>query len=655
MRPETAVFDDGFARARRILQHRIDIAPKMRVPGANPKGEGIGIKIDDLPHMGRAYVNQYITTSLKVLAEYDRRRRNRRQRMIDNLPACEPQPTRDIFDRAEMTDIKKTPLLSQLDNHRRDKPPLPNRVKSRLEMRGRDRESASAETLLRSRLNALRRVARNDPVLAALRFCHERIDDDWAVTIAEAIGLNFQLLSLALVGNDITNVGAEHVARAVADHPTLETLAFGGNRVGDKGAFAFARTLEASESLQVLNLTAPKYHYKYYRDRRTKDFQENTVAIRVDDEETFDPATWSRFEDPDDVDPTAERIGPKGVRALARSLGTSRLIELDLGGQGAGDDGAKALAAALIPLTPPATDELPSLQFLGLEANGIRDSGVVDLCSVLFSAKSRLRSLRLAMNLATDKSATAITAFDVPAAKACLHLDVSLNHIGTEGCSKLLRAAPIVAYHTNPGYVEPTMPPCPSREPLHQSPTLENDDKIRPVGLPLRLGETAHTDCYRNLMHLRVSTPQLRKKLRSAGTVEWSNSESFLKVAARAATARSERELLGLTATFRRDKRALVQREQLTQFQAAAGLPPFSFNRTLKRNAARAVYAAGEKTARTLANTTEPPPHREPPRVHTMLNQTFSRVLSSPGAPYGRLDGLDTLRSSSPTTQRTSP
>lgn len=638
-RPETPAYDDGFARARQILNERVEALPKM--PGS--RGQGIGLKIAELPHMGRAYINQYITASLKVLDHYERALRADRKIHANGLRGGDDHSgTLDVFDRAELPDVKNIPLLSQI--HRKTETP----------------SQCAMRDVLDGRLRAIQRIARNDPVLAHVRLCHEQVDDDWAVAVADALTMNFQLESLMLVANDVTDVGGQQIARAVGSHPTLTTLALGGNRIGDKTAFAFARVLLASPCLAVLNLAAPKYHRDHIRalavvNRHTEQedaSDDATVDVLVP--ASFDPATWGKSAQDNGGVPAAERIGPLGVRALARSLSASHVVELDLSGQAAGDDGAKAIATALAPIA--SNGATPALAFLTMEACNIRDNGVIDLCSVLLSqsSQSRLRSLRLAQNYATNVSVDPIArdlidiarSPTVSRASIQLCLDISMNQIGTDGCAALDRACQMcrdfarsstafVAFHGNPGYVHrESTKDGPLRDAYRLS-KAEDRGQIVPVGLPLRLGETTKTDSSRNIAHIHVSTAALREKLRTAGHVDQPTFEPFTQIAMRAATARTTREVLGRTEAFRLKKRGLVQRENIAMFQPRSD-PPVDFISTLHDHARyKRLDLVPLPRLNTLGGTS---------RAGTALNHNFKRIVSTPNARFGRLDGLDMSR-----------
>ena len=84
----------------------------------------------------------------------------------------------DVFERAELEDCRKEPLMSQLVKAE-GKLPIP---KGNMSPSKAARASKGAEAMLRGRLAAMARLARDDAVLESVKFCHECIDDDWGAS-----------------------------------------------------------------------------------------------------------------------------------------------------------------------------------------------------------------------------------------------------------------------------------------------------------------------------------------------------------------------------------------------------------------------------------------------------------------------------------------
>ena len=164
----------------------------------------------------------------------------------------------DVFERAELPEIRRLPLCSQLARGRAADP-VPKGSTSPSKSK-----SSGAAAMLRDRLLTLARLARDDLCLVGVRFTHENIDDDWGASTAQALRRNTQLQHLVLVGNGITDASGTKIAHAVAKHPGLVTVAVGGNSLGDKTALAMAKALKESGTLLSLNLASKKYHQEHY-------------------------------------------------------------------------------------------------------------------------------------------------------------------------------------------------------------------------------------------------------------------------------------------------------------------------------------------------------------------------------------------------------
>ena len=195
-RPNTPVFDDNFQRARVILRDRAKTHVRMREPGSRPPGTGIGLEMSMMPKLGNLYINQYIHASIAMLKRYDETQRELRQRHADSLKGNtekefgEGGEEMDVFERAELEVFHREPLMSQLVKAK-GLAPIPRAIEpSRGGANIEVRKSQGAEAMLRGRLAAMARLARDDPVLSCIKFCHESIDDDWCASTAQAMRFN---------------------------------------------------------------------------------------------------------------------------------------------------------------------------------------------------------------------------------------------------------------------------------------------------------------------------------------------------------------------------------------------------------------------------------------------------------------------------------
>ncbi|KAK7484615.1 hypothetical protein BaRGS_00024141 [Batillaria attramentaria] len=86
-----------------------------------------------------------------------------------------------------------------------------------------------------------------ESIIQNLSLKHCSIDDDGARCIGMALGTakgsNSKLFSLNLAGNNITDVGVEHLAMGLKMNRTLLSLSLSGNNIEDKGAMKLAEAL----------------------------------------------------------------------------------------------------------------------------------------------------------------------------------------------------------------------------------------------------------------------------------------------------------------------------------------------------------------------------------------------------------------------------
>lgn len=86
---------------------------------------------------------------------------------------------------------------------------------------------------------------------------HAKMGDDGAREVAHFVAPNTHLVRLDLSGNEITSTGAKHLAGAVKQSVTLESLVLKHNRIGEAGEIGLAalcRAAVACSSLRHLDL-----------------------------------------------------------------------------------------------------------------------------------------------------------------------------------------------------------------------------------------------------------------------------------------------------------------------------------------------------------------------------------------------------------------
>ena len=498
-------------------------------------GGGLGIDKKDLAGFGKVARSQYVKASLRVLRRDEKIRKKRRNMYLASLP--KEIQAENVFDASE--DLDKIPLLSATakGGHRFTT----------------DRKAFAQ--LLDQRLRTVRRLARDDPVLSAVRF-HD-LSDDWALTIAEALETNTHLQSLSLRG-DLTDRGGSAILAALSTQTTVALA----------GTFNDATPLSLGKNnLLVLSIHTATDPTSFLRRLAMRPFEENKEK-------------------------KIGGIGPVGIRRLLSTA--PGLIDLDLSGNNAGDDGALLLADAI-------GNELPSLTALSLARNGLTDVGVIALVKC-----TGLRCLGLGGNHTTDHGAEAIASILTPTEKT---LDLSFNDIGTRGCGLLTGS---VALWGNPGFVRgrTTKP--------RTAPVPATTEGIRPNSLPLRLGDTADGDTGRNTLYLRVSTPASRADISGPGY------ESFLAIAKRRTEMRGVMEQRRTDPMYHRKKASLLTRE-IPLYRPRNDLPPSEFVTMMGR------YDR-------FKHTDAFHPTMTPSRSEAALRAHFSNVVDS--APFGRLQGL---------------
>ena len=550
----------------------------------------------------------------------------------------------DVFERADLDVFHREPLMSQLVKAK-GLAPIPKAVapsgagQSNVEVR----KSQGAENVLRGRLGALARLARDDAVLCQIKFCHESIDDDWCASTAQAMKFNTHLDTLVLVGNGITDASGVQVAHAVARHPACASVALGGNALGDDTARAFADALRESATLLSLNLAANKFHYDHYRDkarrkrgglgalaylRKLKREREaasrpNTAQVEAlhDAIETvdaydagiektyegldgFNPVGWGAPSDDPLYNPKSATIGHRGCAQLAHALAGTKLTSLDLSGQSVEDAGAKALARALHGDYEHRC--AAALKYLSLDGNGVGDDGAIALIDAWTNVFCPLLALRLAMNRCTDAAAMKLSANVarygprvLKGRKTLQFVDLSLNHVGQAGCYAVEATAKKLGYDAlysvfgNPGFSgardaarETTPDPfaapghARSEEEVYHEAMVKLGRNLRPI----RSGGTGQTDSKTNLLNLRVPTPFLSPRARAMLSPRSQydlahGSESYLRTTSRAAAAREKRRQQTFTPLHQRKKQ--LQREETGRIKYAPDpcLPPLSFQK----------------------------------------------------------------------------
>lgn len=637
-RPTTPVFDDNFERARAILRKRFQDRPHLRPPGSQPKAKGIGLDMSKIGHMSVSYLNQYVEASINVLREHQKNEQLRMQASVEALQGSNEIPLdrtgqqMDVFERAELPEIRRLPLCSQLARGRAADP-VPKGSTSPSKSK-----SSGAAAMLRDRLLTLARLARDDLCLVGVRFTHENIDDDWGASTAQALRRNTQLQHLVLVGNGITDASGTKIAHAVAKHPGLVTVAVGGNSLGDKTALAMAKALKESGTLLSLNLASKKYHQEHYLNVCRRRNPPKEIIIPKIEGDYFSPENWGLPTDDPEFNPRSNFVSKEGCFALSEALHGTSLTALNLSGQRVGDAGALALSRVLF--ADKETKCSCSLSSLALDANRIGDKGAAALIECWANPLSSLETLRLAMNSLGDEATVkacslALKHYKVdqmlvpkrkkkrkkkrigslsPRARrrrdikeGIIHvkeeepeeddfkdlglLDLSLCQIGEIGvlavhgasarCKKIGKIIPV---HGNPGH---DIHPTPSRRPSQDSIRSDSTEYKRQLEAgrslkPVQFGGSRRADSGAPLLTLKKSIPFLapdkRGDLTPRSALDASKgTESVLRTVARKASDRQARIDEGALPESRKMKRHKLGETGKPRYAFDPDLPPLNF------------------------------------------------------------------------------
>ncbi|CAF1643743.1 unnamed protein product, partial [Adineta ricciae] len=182
-----------------------------------------------------------------------------------------------------------------------------------------------------------------------------KIGDEGARHLADALTHNTTLTTLNLEVNKIGDEGARHLADALTHNTTLTTLNLSSNKIGHEGARHLADALRHNASLTTLNLEMNQIGdegARHLADALTHNTTLTTLYLR------------------------GNQIGDEGARHLADALThNTTLTTLDLSRNKIGDEGARHLADALRHNT--------TLTTLDLSWNEIGDEGARHLADAL--------------------------------------------------------------------------------------------------------------------------------------------------------------------------------------------------------------------------------------------------------------------------------
>ena len=223
--------------------------------------------------------------------------------------------------------------------------------------------------------------------------------------------------SLKLRGTKIGDAGASALAEALKTNGVLSTLHLGHTDVGAEGAMALAEALGANVALASLHLVGNRIGAEGAA-ALAEALKNNAVLTSLD--------LWG--------DTT---IGVEGAKSLAAALETSALTSLHLSGCAIHDEGAKALAQALVV-------NGGRLTTLDLGHNAIGAEGAAALAEAIRSSDVALSSLLLRGNQICGEGARAL-AEALKNNHKLTTLNLGSNEIEAAGAKALAAALPTSA------------------------------------------------------------------------------------------------------------------------------------------------------------------------------------------------------------------
>ncbi|KJE94346.1 hypothetical protein CAOG_005004 [Capsaspora owczarzaki ATCC 30864] len=281
-------------------------------------------------------------------------------------------------------------------------------------------------------------VLRGDDARTAQVFEFQKIGDDEAQAIAEALKVNTTLTQLDLSDDKIGDVGAQAIAEALKVNTTLIQLHLHGNQIGDAGTQALAEALKVNTTLTQLHLQRNQIGH-VGAQAIAEALKVNTALIQLHlQRNQIGHVGAQAIAEALKVNPTltqvnlhSNRVGDAGAQAIAEALKVNTtLTQLDLFSNEIGDAGAQAIADAVKGNT--------TLTQLDLSSNKIDRVGAQAIAEAL-KANTTLTQLYLQRNQIGDVGAQAI-AEALKINTTLTQLDLRGNQVGDVGAQAIAEA-----------------------------------------------------------------------------------------------------------------------------------------------------------------------------------------------------------------------
>ena len=246
----------------------------------------------------------------------------------------------------------------------------------------------------------------NNRTIRTLDISNNNISDLRAQEIARALHLNQTLQTLNISSNDIQVDGAKAMAKALHENQTLQTLNISSNHIQVDGAKAMAKALHENQTLQTLNISSNN--------------------IQVDGAKALAEALHEN-KALQYLDISNNKILDNGAIAISECIKkNSKLQELVISGNNISSKGAKPIAEAVKINT--------TLQNLDISNNKISNDGVKFISDCL-KHNCILKELNLSENEITDEGVIELSEA-IRMNITLLKLIISKNWISIDGILK---------------------------------------------------------------------------------------------------------------------------------------------------------------------------------------------------------------------------
>ena len=275
------------------------------------------------------------------------------------------------------------------------------------------------------------RALHMNQTLQTLNISSNNIQFDGIKAMAKALHENQTLQTLNISSNDIQVDGAKAMAKALHENQTLQTLNISSNDIQVDGAKVMAKALHENQTLQTLNISSndiqvdgTKAMAKALHENQTlQTLNISSNDIQVDGTKAMAKALHEN-QTLQTLNISSNDIQVDGAKVMAKALHENQTLQtLNISSNDIQVDGAKALAEAL--------HDSKALQYLDISNNNILYNGVITI-SECIKKNSKLQELVISGNNISSKGAKQI-AEAVKINTTLRNLDISNNKTSNDG------------------------------------------------------------------------------------------------------------------------------------------------------------------------------------------------------------------------------